>query len=94
MSPADRLAVYDVVFSVATLLVQAALLLHGMLRVTRSDVPGNTFQNIWPLWAGTIPLLGWWVAHRRHGVARALAMRMHAYTCVVFAVSLLWDVFS
>ncbi len=88
------MALYDAVFSAATLLGQAALLVHGMVRVTAPDVPGNSFRNIYPLWAGTLPVVGWLVARRREGVVRRLAMRMHAYTCAVFAVSTLWDVLS
>jgi hypothetical protein len=91
MPHADVQAVQDVVFSVATLLVQAVMLLHGMVRVTRDDVEGNSFANIWPLWAGTVPVMGWLVARRRQGVVRRLAMRMHAWTCAVSLVSLAWD---
>ncbi len=92
MSPAERDALVDVAFTSVTTLGQAALLLHGMVRATRDDVPGDSFQNTWPLWAATLPVVGWLVARRRTGVVRALAMRLHAYTCAVTAVSIAWDV--
>jgi len=94
MTPADHAALVDAIFSLVTLLIQAVWMLYAMVRVTQVDVPGNSFQNIVPLWAATLPVVGWLVARRRAGVVRTLAMRLHAYTCAVTAVSLIWDALS
>ena len=94
MTPADHMALVDVLLSVVTLVIQEVMLLHGMVRVTQPDVPGNSFRNIFPLWAATVPVLGYLVARRRDGVVRQLAMRLHAATCVVTAFSLAWDALS
>lgn len=72
----------------ATAALQLGVLWWGLVRVTARDVPGNTFQNAWPLWAATVPLLGWLVARRRTGVVRTCAMRLHALTCALWLVDL------
>lgn len=86
MTPQDRATLLDVLWVGSILLVQVVWMLWGMVRVTRSDVGGNSFSNIVPLWAATIPVLGWLVARRRHGVVRRTAMRLHAFTCVMTLV--------
>ena len=90
MTPREQVELWDVLWLCGTYSAQVVCLLYGMVRVTAPDVKGNTFQNIFPLWTATMPILGYVVARRRQGVVRRIAMRLHAFTCAVVLVDLVW----